>query len=101
MSSGGELDWRYRGEYIATRSARHPGDTDIQTAWADEAFADPDALIDSPDPASQTGKTDRLVGYSPAARMVIVVVYLRDEKIGVSAWKANETQTHRYWETRG
>ena len=33
--------------------------------------------------------------------MVIVVVYLRDEKIGVSAWKANETQTHRYWETRG
>jgi hypothetical protein len=30
--------------------------------------------------------------------MVIVVVYLRDELIGVNAWKANETQTRRYWE---
>lgn len=39
-------------------------------------------------------------GYSPTARMVIVVVYLRDELIGVNAWRANETQTHRYWEDR-
>lgn len=92
------LDWQYRSEYIASRSARRPGDTDIEPAWADEAFADEDALVDSPDPASKSGKTDRLVGYSRKARMVIVVVYLRDELIGVNAWKANETQTRRYWE---
>ncbi len=72
-------------------------DADIEPAWADEAFADDDALVDSPDPASKSGKTDRLVGYS-TARMVIVVVYLHDELIGVNAWKANETQTRRYWE---
>lgn len=26
---------------------------------------------------------------------------LRDELIGVNAWKANETQTRRYWEDQG
>lgn len=96
----GRLDWQYRGEYIRTRSQRWLGDADIEPAWADEAFEDQDALIDSPDPASKSGKTDRLVGYSPAARMVIVVIYVRDELIGVNAWKANETQTRRYWEDR-
>jgi len=66
--------------------------------------------VDLPDPASRSGKTDRLVGYSPTARAVIVVIYLREELIGVNAWKANETQARgsanetqvrRYWEDRG
>ncbi|MGH9082240.1 MAG: hypothetical protein ACRDWN_02745 [Acidimicrobiales bacterium] len=92
------LDWRYRSEYIGSRSTRRLGDTDIEPAWANEAFADDDALVDSPDPASKSGKTDRLVGYSRAVRMVIVVIYFRDELIGVNAWKANETDTRRYWE---
>lgn len=92
------LDWQYRSAYIASRSSRRPGDTDIEHAWADEAFEDDDALVDSPDPASKSEKTDRLVGYSRTARTVIVVIYLRDELVGVNAWKANETQTRRYWE---
>ena len=100
VNRGEALDWGYRGEYIASRSVRHLGDTDIELAWADEAFADDDALVDSPDPASKSGKTDRLVGYSPTARMVIVVIYLREELIGVNAWKANETHARRYWEDR-
>jgi uncharacterized DUF497 family protein len=100
VDRGEALDWGYRGEYIASRSVRHPGDTDIELTWADEAFEDDDALVDSPDPASKSGKTDRLVGYSPTARMVIVVIYLREERIGVNAWKANETQARRYWEDR-
>jgi hypothetical protein len=92
------LDWQYRGRYIRTRSARRVGDTDIDPAWADEAFADDGALVDSPDPASRSGQTDRLVGYSPSARMVIVVIYLREGLIGVNAWRANPTQARRYWE---
>ena len=100
MTRAGRLDWQYRGDYIRTRSARRPGDADIEPEWADEAFADDDALVDSPDPASKSGDTDRLVGYSPAVRMVIVVIYLRDRLIGVNAWKANPTQARRYWEGR-
>lgn len=30
--------------------------------------------------------------------MVVVVIYLRVELVGVNAWKANESQTRRYWE---
>jgi hypothetical protein len=100
VTRAGRLDWQYRGDYIRTRSARRPGDTDIEPEWADEAFADDDALVDSPDPASKSGETDRLVGYSPTARMVIVVIYLRERLIGVNAWKANPTQARRYWEDR-
>lgn len=98
MEHARRLDWQYRGEYIRTRSVRRVGDTDIDPAWADEAFTDNDALVDSPDPASKSGQTDRLVGYSPSARMVIVVIYLREGLIGVNAWRANPTQARRYWE---
>ena len=100
VDRGARLDWQCRGEYIRSRSARHAGDTDIEPAWADKAFQDDDALVDSPDAASKPGKSDRLVGYSPTARMVIVAVYLREELIGVNAWKANATQARRYWEDR-
>jgi hypothetical protein len=96
--SEGRLDWQYRDEYIRTRSQRRPGDVDIDPEWADEAFADENAQVDSPDPASKSGETDRIVGYSPSARMVIAVIYLREPLIGVNAWTANETLTRRYWE---
>jgi hypothetical protein len=76
-------------------SARRPGDTDIEPDWADEAFADDDALVESPDPASKSGQTDRFADYSPTARMVIVVIYLRERLIGVNAWMANPTQARR------
>ena len=82
MERAARLDWQYRGQYIRTRSARRVGDTDIDPAWADEAFADDGALVDSPDPASKSGQTDRLVGYSPSARMVIVLIYLAGSAAG-------------------
>lgn len=94
------LDWTHRGEYIRTRSHRRPGDTDIDPGWANEAYTDSAAVIASPDPASKTGRTDRLLGYSPTARMVITVIYLRDELIGVNAWRANTSDTRRYWEAQ-
>lgn len=100
VDEGVRLDWQFRAEYIRTRTSRRPGDIDIEPSWADEAFADADALVDSPDLASRSGETDRLVGYSPSARMVIVVIYLRDGLIGVNAWKANDTQSRRYWEDK-
>jgi len=100
VTEPGHLDWQYRGGYIRTRSRRRLGDTDIEPAWADEAFADENALVDSPDPASKSGLSDRLVGYSLSARTVIVVIYLREGLIGLNAWKANSTHVRRYWEGR-
>jgi hypothetical protein len=50
--------------------------------------------IRHPSPGRLTGWS----GYSPSARMVIVVIYLREGLIGVNAWRANPTQARRYWE---
>ncbi|GGM23227.1 hypothetical protein GCM10010102_18740 [Promicromonospora citrea] len=60
-------DWQHRGDYIRTRSARKgsAGETDIETAWADEAYADPAAVIFRPDPGVQkrgVRSHDRMVG---------------------------------------
>jgi hypothetical protein len=49
-------------------------------------------------PGFQVRADHRLVGYSPSARIVIVVIYLREGLIGVNAWRANPTQARRYWE---
>jgi hypothetical protein len=41
-------------------------------AWeADEALHDVDAAVFSPDPASKSGFTDRVIGYSPTRRQVL------------------------------
>jgi hypothetical protein len=85
------LDWHYRGTYIRGRHG-------IRPTWADEAFADSAAVVESPDHASKSGETDRLVGYSPTAGMVITVIYLRDRLIGVNAWPTNPTDIRRYYE---
>lgn len=53
MIEPGHLDWQYRGGYIRTRSRRRLGDIDIEPFWADEAFADENALVDSPDRAER------------------------------------------------
>jgi hypothetical protein len=47
-------DWGMRGEYVATRSARRRGDTDIDPAWADEAYIDEARVVFDPDYSSKT-----------------------------------------------
>lgn len=92
------INWEHRGEYIRTRSQRRVGDTDIEPAWADEAVADPDAARLVPDPASKSGQTIRVIGYSVTAGLVVTVILLptEDEVIGVNAWKANDSDIRRY-----
>lgn len=96
----GRLDWTDRADYIRNRSQRRPGDTDIEPAWTNEAWNDPDAIWYEPDPASKSGEAVRVIGYSPTARMVIVIIALpkQDHWAGMSAWKANRSYQRRYWE---
>src|SRR4051812_45241648 len=95
------IDWRHRDVYIRTRSERRPGDTGIQPEWADEAAVDPMAQVIDPDPASRSGRSTRVIGYSAAADMVITVILLTDEGItyGVNAWRANASDEREYWES--
>lgn len=93
-------DWQHRGDYIRTRSARKgsAGETDIEPAWADEAYADPAAVIFRPDPASRRGASDRTIGWSDSAGFLITVITVRDGATlwGANAWKSNETDQRWY-----
>ena len=61
------VDWSYRADYMRERHG-------IETEWANEALADPDALRIDPDPASQSGRSVRTIGYSTKADCIVTVV---------------------------
>lgn len=97
------IDWQHRGDYIRTRSQRRPGDFDVEPEWATEAAFDDNRKITAPDPASKSGETIRVLGYSQSADRILAIV-LRPKNYpeldgtwwGVNAWAANSTAIRRY-----
>ena len=89
---GEGIDWLHRGDYIANHG--------LTPEVADEAFADPNRLVIDPDPASLSGKTMRVIGWSSSRRMAVTVIVLPDEGVvwGVNAWPSNSTDQRRYRE---
>lgn len=98
-----DIDWEHRGGYIRTRSSRKPGDFDVEPEWATEAVFDENRMIAAPDPASKSGESVRLLGYSQSVNRVLVVI-LRPKNLptidgvwwGVNAWAANSMALRRY-----
>ena len=86
---GGGVDWTERGEYIA----KHGLTSDI----ADEAWLDPNRLTIDPDPASISGRTIRVIGWSPTSAKLVTVIVLPDGDTiwGVNAWPSNSTDRRR------
>lgn len=84
-------DWTHRAEYIV---AKHQ----VFSAWADEAIADPDRVVINPDPASTSGRSVRIIGYSITAQAVLTVIVLDNEgtTFGVNAWKASARDRRLY-----
>jgi hypothetical protein len=54
------VDWSKRAGYIR---GRHQ----VEPAWADQAVTDPEACWIDPDPASASGLSVRVIGYSGSA----------------------------------
>lgn len=88
-------DWRHRGLYIAKHG--------MTPSLADEALADPDRLVLDPDPASESGRTVRVVGWAPSLQALVSVIVLPDvEQLwGVNAWLSNSTDQRRYRQEQG
>ncbi len=68
---------------------------------ANEALADPDALLFDPDPKSTSGQSARVIGYSPTAAAVLVVILVRRKDRpgswwGANGWRANNTDRRIY-----
>ena len=86
------------------RSRRYPGALDIEPVAAIEAALDPRALV-ARDPNSATGEAIRVIGYSPTAAQVLVVVLIPDQHAPdghwhmATAWPANNRQRQTYSES--
>lgn len=95
------IDWSKRANYIRERHF-------VEPAWADEAVADPEACWLAPDPASASGLSVRVIGYSGSADAVLTVILLpgradpgepaEGEWWGVNAWPASERDQRLYLE---
>lgn len=83
-------DWTHRGEYIA----KHGTNPDV----ANEALADPNRVVINPDPASKSGRSVRVIGFSITAQTVLTVIVIDDAGIthGVNAWEANARDLRLY-----
>lgn len=75
----------------------------ITVQAANEALADADALLFDPDPKSMSGRSARVIGFSPTAAAVLVVILVRCEDRpgswwGANGWRANSTDRRIYAE---
>jgi hypothetical protein len=64
----------------------------VTVAEANEALADADARLYDPDPKSKNGSSARVIGYSPTAVAVLVVILVhREDKpdawLGANGWR--------------
>ena len=86
--------------YIQTRSTRYQGALDLDPAWTVEVLADERLLVLSPYPASRVGALG-LVGFSPSAGRVLVVIAYQDldgDLHGMNAWPATGRDLSTYLE---
>jgi hypothetical protein len=58
---------------------------------ADEALADPARLVLDPDPASQSGRSVRTIGWSETKAHPLTVITVDDDgtTYGVNGWESN------------
>ncbi|MGI8702183.1 MAG: hypothetical protein ACR2JU_13440 [Nocardioidaceae bacterium] len=91
-----DVDWSHGAEHMHIEHQ-------VTVEEANEALIDPDALLFDPDPKSTSGRSARVIGYSPAATAVLVaiLVHREDEPTacwGANAWRANSTDRRTYRE---
>lgn len=96
----GKIDWSRGEQHVAERHG-------LDVAHADEAAEDPEAVILRPDPASESGVSVRLIGYSTSLRAVLTVIVLPADTDpadppagdwwGANAWRASARDQRIYY----
>ncbi|MGA9775415.1 MAG: transposase [Candidatus Dormiibacterota bacterium] len=94
-----QLDWSKRAEYVRSRHG-------VEPAWADEAVEDDHAVWLTPDPASRSGQSVRVIGYSITAQDVLTVILVAADVDaterpagdwwGSNAWVASQRDRRLY-----
>jgi uncharacterized DUF497 family protein len=85
------VDWSHQGDYMAERHG-------VSAEQADEALADPDALVFDPDYSSQSGRSVRTIGWSGSAGRLLTVITVTEDGVtyGVNGWAANDIDARHY-----
>lgn len=88
------MDWSRRAEYVRSRhgvtaSRRHG----VNAACADEAVDDEYGVLVTPDPASRSGRSVRVIGYSASAHDVLTVILVAADADEL------ERPTRDWWES--
>ena len=88
-----DVDWSHRGGYVALKHGILPSE-------ANEALRDPERLVIEPDPASKSGRSVRVIGWSHTHGAALTVIVLENDGIeyGVNAWPSSPTDQRRYFE---
>jgi len=73
----------------------------VSVEQANEALADDERILVDPDPKSRSGQSARLIGYSPSAAAVLVVILVHREDRpgawwGANGWRPNSTDRRTY-----
>ena len=72
----------------------------VSIAEANEAIADVDALWFDPDPASNSGRSVRILGYSHSRRTILTIILVRRAEErgywGATGWESNGSDRRRY-----
>lgn len=94
-----QVDWSKRSQYIRSRHA-------IEPTWANEAVQDAHAIWFRPDPASISGHSVRVIGYSRSAQQLLTVILVdadadpsehpEGDWWGSNAWVASERDRRLY-----
>ena len=89
----GHADRSQRGEYIV---AKH----DVTPEEADEAIADPERMVIDPDYNSTSGRSARVIGFSPTIGDLVTVIVLAEGDVtyGVNAWRSSNRDRRIYEE---
>lgn len=94
-----DVDWRHGREHMWDE--HH-----VSVEQANEAPADDEHITADPDPASRSGVSARVIGYSPSAAAVLVIILVHREDQpgawwGANGWQANSTERRTYREQTG
>jgi len=86
-----------------THGADHMWDTHkVAVADANEALHDVDAVWLDPDPKSTSGRSIRVIGYSPSRQQILTIILVRDPDAdwlwGANGWPSNSTDRAKYRE---
>jgi hypothetical protein len=91
-----DVDWRHGAEHMWLQH-------EVSAEQADEALEDVDSIVAFPDPKSRSGRSARVIGYSPSAGALLTVILVRraDESglwWGATGWRSNGADRRIYWE---